>query len=159
MNRKLLALVVVIASMAAAGCNTLRDLQIQNPEYSFRDVRPRLSLALPLSASTIDFDMLVEIENPNTVGLRLDRLDFDILVDGTHVVSGVTRDRVQIPARGSGDVRLRARVGYSEVRSLWRELVEAIQGDRAKYEVRGRVYYDTPLGRLDFPLTIYRSRL
>lgn len=149
---------IAVLAVVAAGCNTLRDLNIENPEYSIRNIRPRVSFALPLSASTIDFDMNVEVDNPNNVALRLDRIDFDILVDGQHVVSGVSRDQIRIPARGIGEVPLRARVGYNEVRSLWREVTQAIQGDRARYEVRGRVYYNTPLGRLDFPLTIYRSR-
>lgn len=159
MKTKQLAMIAFIV-LAAAGCNTLKNtLNIENPEYSIRDIRPRVSIALPLSASTIDFDMNVEVDNPNQVALRLDRIDFDLLVDGQHVVSGVSRDQIRIPANGVGDVRLRARVGYREVRSIWREITEAVQGDRARYELKGRVYYDTPLGRLDFPLTIYRSQV
>lgn len=155
---RLFALLLLLVT--SAGCNSVQDaLNIENPEYSIRDIRPRVSLALPLSASTIDFDMMVEIDNPNGVALRLDRIDFDILVDGSHVVSGVSRDRIRIPSRGTGDARLRASVGYNQVRSLWREIVDAIQGDRASYEVRGRVYYDTPIGQLNFPLTVYRARM
>lgn len=160
MKKTSFAALAIVAVAATTGCNSvMKNLNIENPEYSIRDVRPRVSIALPLSASTIDFDMNVEVDNPNRVALNLDRIDFDLLVDGQHVVSGVSRDRIRIPANGVGDVRLRARVGYNELRSLWREVTQAVQGDRARYEVKGRVYYDTPLGRLDFPLTIYRSRI
>lgn len=156
--RKTYVAAVAAVSILATGCNTLRDLNIENPRYSIRDVRPRVSIALPLSASTIDFDMNVSVDNPNSVALRLDRVDFDILVDGQHVVSGVSRDQVRIPAKGIGEIPLRARVGYSQLRSIWREVTNAVQGDRAKYQVKGRAYYDTPIGQLNFPVTIYQSR-
>ena len=82
----------------------------------------------------------------------------DILVDGQHVVSGVSRDQIRIPAKGIGEIPLRARVGYSQLRSIWREVTNAVQGDRARYEVKGRAYYDTPIGQLNVPVTIYQSR-
>lgn len=157
--RKLTFFLLVPLILAAAGCNTLRDLQIENPDYRLRDVQPRVSLALPLSASTIDFDMLVEVENPNRVGLNLDRVDFDLFVNNQRVVDSSTRDRVRIPANGIGQIRLRANVGYEDLRGIFREIADMVQGERANYEIRGRAYYDTPIGEMNFPFTVYRQRL
>lgn len=158
-RQTLLTVTFLAGLLATSGCNTLQNLNIENPEYMLRDVRPRVSVALPLSASTIDFDMLVEVRNPNRVSLSLDRIDFDLFVDDQRIFDGQTLDRVRIPANGTGDVRIRAEVGYEDIRSLFREVADAIQGDRAKYELRGRAYYDTPLGRLNFPFSVYRQRL
>ena len=147
-------------AMATAGCSTaLNALDIENPEYSIRDIRPRVSVAIPFSASSIDFDFLVEVRNPNRVGLRVDQVDFDLLVNGAEVLRGISSEDVRIPASGTGEVRLKGRVGYDNIRTLFREVADAVQGRRAKYELRGTVHYDTPVGRMRFPLTVYRSEL
>src|SRR5688572_976391 len=137
--------VLTVALVALTGCNTVRQvLNIDNPTYRLRDFRPRVSVALPLSASTIDFDFTLEIDNPNPVGLNLDRVDFDMFVNGTNVARGLTSNSVRIPANGVGDVRIRTRVNYDNLKTLFREIADVIQGDRANYELRGRAFYDTP---------------
>lgn len=147
-----------MALLSLGGCDVLRrTLNIVNPTYRIREVRPQVAIAIPFSASTIDFDFDIEVENPNSVGLRLDRLDFDLLVNGTHVSRGFSSDQVRIPANGLGDVRIRTRVGYNELRSLFQEIVEIVQGGRARYELRGRAYFDTPIGQMNFPLTVYAT--
>jgi LEA14-like dessication related protein len=152
-------LLLAVVTFALSGCSTIAQaLNIQNPRYSFRDIEPRVNIALPLSASSIDFDMTVAVDNPNSVGLRLDRLDFSLFVNDSRLLDSMTNDRINIPAGGVGDVRLRARVGYDNIRSLWQEVVGVVQGNRARYEVRGTAYYNTPAGDLRFPVTVYANR-
>jgi hypothetical protein len=56
-------------------------------------------------------------------------------------------------------VRLRTRIGYQNVRSLWTEIVDIVSGrQRAKYELRGNAYYNTPVGRLKFPVSVFSTR-
>ena len=156
--RKATLTLCALALLTLGGCNTARQLlNIENPTYVLRSVRPRVSVAIPLSASSIDLDFDIEVQNPNTVGLRLDRIDFDVLVNGNQITRGFSSDRVRIPANGFGDVRIRTRVDYNDVRSLWREIADVIQGERANYELRGTAHYDTPVGTLNFPLTVLRS--
>lgn len=156
---KRLTILSIVALVSLSGCQTIRDLTIQNPEYVIRSIRPDIQIGLPLSASAIDFDILLEVRNPNSVGLRLDRIDFDLFVDRQRIVQGSALEGVRIPASGTGDVRLRARLGYNEARGLWTELVDALRGDRPEYEVRGTAFYDTPVGRLNLPFTVLRQRL
>jgi LEA14-like dessication related protein len=136
----------------------MNALDIQNPRYSFRDIRPRVNVALPLSASTIDFDFNLGIDNPNNVGLRLDRVDFDVFVNSQQIVNTSSQQGVRIPARGYGEAHLLARVGYENIRSIFNQIADVIQGNRANYELRGNAWYDTPAGPLQFPLTVYSSR-
>src|SRR6059058_5794597 len=70
-------LVLAAVTFALSGCSTLaKTLDIVNPSYSIRDIRPHVAVALPLSASSIDLDFDVGVDNPNSVALRLNRLDF-----------------------------------------------------------------------------------
>jgi hypothetical protein len=159
MNRKRFASAALLSSLLLGGCQTLADLNIQNPAYRLTNVRPRVDIAIPFSASKIDFDLAIEVENPNTVDLRLDRMNFDLLVNGTRVVSGLTNQRIRIPAEGVGRLDLTASVGYNELSSLFRDVAGWIQGSRPDYEIRGTAFYDTPIGELSFPVTVYRAGL
>jgi len=156
MKRHALLLMLTLP-MLTTGCRSLANLHIENPSYSIREVRPHVSFALPLSASSIDLDFDIGIQNPNSVGLNLDRIDFDVLVNDSHIVDGVSSDRISIPARGTSTVRLRTSVGYNNLRNLFREVADMIQGDRANYQVRGRAYYRTPIGTMDFPFNVVKT--
>lgn len=148
-----------LASLLLSGCAAVQHaLNIENPRYSIRDIRPRVDIALPLSASSIDIDFALEVDNPNSVGLRLDQIDFNLFINDTRVLDSVSQQDIRIPANGRGDVSLRTRIGYQNLRSLWTEIVNVVQGNRARYELRGNAYYDTPLGRLKFPVTVYSTR-
>jgi LEA14-like dessication related protein len=149
---------VVLAAVALtiSGCRSLAGLNIVNPRYSLRGVTPHVAIALPLSASAIDFDFTIGIDNPNPVGLRLDWLDFDLAINDTPVLSSVRAEQgVRIPAHGLGDVHLRTRVGYDNLKTLFRQIADVVQGNRATYTIRGNAYYQTPVGQMRFPLTLY----
>src|SRR5207244_12602498 len=114
-----LCIVLALATLSLSACSTLQNLHIVNPSYSLRNVDPHLNLAIPPS---MDFDLTVGVDNPYPVGLRLDQFDFNLLVNGNNIANGTTFDRVQIPARGLGDVRLRTHVSYDNVRSIFHQV-------------------------------------
>jgi LEA14-like dessication related protein len=144
---------LLAALLALPGCSALQNLNIVNPSYSLRAIEPHVNLAIPPS---MDFDVTVGVDNPNPVGLRLDRFDFNLLVNDNNIANGTTYDRISIPARGVGDVRLRTHVTYDNIKSIFREVADVIQGNRARYAVRGTALYNTPVGQLSFPVTVQR---
>lgn len=153
-----ICLTLAAITFTLSGCSTIaRGLNIENPRYSIRDIRPRVDIAIPLSASSIDFDFTLGVDNPNSVGLRLDRVDFDLLVNDQHVLNSTSTQDVEIPSRGFGEVRLRSRVGYDNIRSIFRQVTDVINGNRANYALRGTAYYNTPIGALKFPVTVSTS--
>jgi len=154
-----LCLTLAVVTLSLSGCSTAgRALNIVNPTYSIRNVQPHVQLALPLQASSIDFDFTVGIDNPNSVSLNLARLDFGVLVNGSHLIDSVSSDRINIPARGVNDVHLRARVGYQQIPNVWQQIVNVINGQRANYQVQGNAYFDTPLGQMRFPVSVAATR-
>jgi len=137
-----------------SGCGTLANLNILNPTYSISDVQPHVRLAIPPS---MDFDLTVGVDNPNPVGLRLDRFDFNLFVNDNPIATGFNSDRIEIPARGLGNVHLRTHVSYDNIGSIFREVADLVQGNRASYAIRGNAEYDTPVGRLTFPVSVERG--
>jgi LEA14-like dessication related protein len=148
-----LCFVLAVITLTLSGCSTLANLNIVNPSYSLRNVDPHVNLGIPPS---MDFDLTVGVDNPNPVALRLDRFDFNLLENDNNIANGTTYDRVNIPARGLGDVRLRTHVSYDNMRSIFNEVMNVVQGNRAHYGIRGNASYDTPVGRLTFPVTASR---
>ena len=142
---------ILCASFLAAACG-LANVNIVNPSYSLRDVQPRVNLGMPPS---IDFQFVVGVDNPNSVALRLDHLDFDLLIDNDVVLNNVRSDQgIHIPARGFGEVNLTTHVTYNNIQSIYDHIVDVVQGNRANYTIRGNAYYDTPVGTLRFPITV-----
>jgi len=153
-----LTFVLAAISVVATGCSQVASaLNIVNPRYSLQNLRPRINIAIPPSASTIDLDFDLGVDNPNGVGLRLDRVDFDVLVNDNHLLNSTSTQRIEIPARGFGAVHLTSRIGYQEIRGIFRQVVDLMQGNRAQYTLNGTAYYDTPVGTLHFPVTVNTS--
>ena len=152
-------LLLAFVTFTMSGCSSIGSaLNIVNPTYSLRNLQPHVAIALPLSASAIDLDFDLGVDNPNGVGLRMSGINFDVLVNGSRLLSSQSSNGVDIPARGYNAVHLRSRVGYNEIRGIWQQVSDLIQGNRANYEVRGTAYYDTPVGRLNFPVSVYTNR-
>jgi LEA14-like dessication related protein len=152
-----LCLVLSAATLALSGCSTIgKALDIVNPSYSIRGIRPHVAFALPLSASSIDLDFDIGVDNPNSVGLNLERIDFDVLVNDNPLLTQVsTPQAVHIPARGLGNVHLKTRVDYQSIRNIWSQVTDVIAGNKARYQIRGNAYYNTPIGQMRFPVTVY----
>ena len=144
-------LVLAALTFATSGCNSLN---VVNPSYSLRNVNPRLNLGIPPS---MDVDFTIGVDNPNPVALRLDHLDFDLLINDTPVLNNVRSDQgVHIPARGLGDVHLLAHVNFGNLQTIYRQIIDYVQGNRASYEIRGNAYYDTGIGTVRFPVNVRR---
>jgi LEA14-like dessication related protein len=154
-----LTIVLAVLALSTTGCGSVAQaLDIVNPRYSIQNIRPRVDIALPLSASTIDFDFDLGVDNPNSVALRLDQVDFDLFVNNNRLLSSSSRYGARIPARGFGTVHLQSRVGYDNIRSIFRQVADMIQGNRAQYQLQGTAYYDTPAGTMRFPVTVISTR-
>jgi len=142
-----------VCAIALSGCNTLANLHIINPTYSLRSVAPRLNLGIPPS---MDLEFTINVNNPNPVGLQLAGLDFDLLINQNPILRNVhSVQGLRIPARGDGDVHLATHVTYDSIRAIYSEIVNVIQGNRATYGIQGNASYDTPVGRMQFPVSVY----
>jgi LEA14-like dessication related protein len=142
-----------ICLIATSGCSTLANLHIINPTYSLRAVDPHLNLGIPPS---VDLDFTVNVDNPNPVNLTLNYFDFDLLINNNPVLRNVhSVQGFRIPAQGASDVHLATHVTYDSIRSIYNEIVNMIQGNRATYGLQGNAYYDTPAGQLHFPVNVY----
>ena len=102
----------------------------------------------------------MEVDNPNRVGLRLDQIDFDLFINDTRVLDSISQQNINIPANGRGDVQPPHPHRLPEhPLALERDGGHRQRGQRARYELRGNAYYDTPVGRLKLPVTVYSTQV
>jgi len=147
-----MCVVLSVCLIATTGCNTLANLHVINPSYSLRSVDPHLNLSIPPS---IDLNFTVNVNNPNPVGLTLNAFDFDVLVNNNAILRNVHSSQgFQIPAQGASDVHLATHVSYDSIRSIYNEVLNMIQGNKATYGIQGNATYDTPVGPMTFPVTV-----
>ena len=142
----------VLLLVLLAGCSTL--LNLEEPDYSLRSITTTPRIAIPLRDSTIDFNFLIEIQNPNDFGLTLDGIEVDLFLNGQQITRSVSSYNVRVPASGIGDARLHTTVDYESIRSMFNELVRAVEDGEAEYGLRGKAWFKTPLGRVSFPIDL-----
>ncbi|HEX8700626.1 MAG TPA: LEA type 2 family protein [Myxococcaceae bacterium] len=142
MKRPLLVL-LALSLLTLTGCATLKKL-FKKPRLTFKTAR--LSSA-SLSDATVD--VVYQVDNPNTFGLSLAKVDYAFFVEGKQVVAGAPRKGLQLKARDSSELVFPANVKFADI-------VPAVETfltkDAANFKVQGSVGIDTPIGVLSFPL-------
>ena len=89
------------------------------------------------------------MDNPNTFGLSLAKVDYAFFVEGKQVVAGAPRKGIELKARDSSELVFPANVKFADI-------VPAVETfltkDAATFKVQGSVGIDTPIGVISFPL-------
>lgn len=133
--------------LGASGCSALSAMlrrSVRQPTLAFQAVALR-----DASLSGLSLDTVWRLENPNTFGLSLASLDYALFVDGRQVVAGAPPRGLQVPARGSTELRFPADVRFEDLGAV----VETfLTKDTAAWRVEGHVGVKTPVGVLRLPL-------
>jgi LEA14-like dessication related protein len=142
MKRSLLVL-LALSLLTLTGCATLSKL-FKKPRLTFKTAR--LSSA-SLSDATVD--IVYEVDNPNSFGLSLAKVDYAFFVEGKQVVAGAPRKGIQLKARDSSELVFPANVRFADIVPAVETLLTK---DAANFKVQGSVGIDTPVGIISFPL-------
>jgi LEA14-like dessication related protein len=129
-----------------AGCAALEGILRQGI------VRPEVSVlsATPTSADVdgLGFAVELRIQNPNSVGLRVAGLTWQLETDGGRLASGDAPGGLTLPANGAATSRVTARVRFADMANL----VKAGEGrEKVAFRVAGKVTVETPIGPIDVP--------
>jgi LEA14-like dessication related protein len=142
MKRPLLVL-LALSLITLTGCATLKKL-FKKPRLTYKTAR--LSSA-SLSDATVD--IVYQVDNPNTFGLSLAKVDYAFFVEGKQVVAGAPRKGFQIKARDSSELVFPANVRFADIVPA---VATLLTKDVANFKVQGSVGIDTPIGIISFPL-------
>jgi LEA14-like dessication related protein len=146
----LLALLVLIPTLLAlSGCTGLLGAAgVVEPEVTVESTR-----ISGVTLTKADLDVRFRIDNPNSFGLQLAGLDYEIDVAGRTIFTGDRPERLSLEPRGVGFVDLPVTISYREIydaaRDLWRQRGS---GD-TDYTLRAGLRFDVPvLGQVRVPV-------
>jgi LEA14-like dessication related protein len=129
---------LLAAGVLLQGCAALKE-QIKEPQVSIQSVQLREA-----SLSEAQLDFLLNIDNPNPLGIAMQGLSYNLKLDSKQLFDGRSGERVQVPANGSATVALPFVVDYEELLGG----LGALRNTRSvAYELSGEV----DLGLLSLP--------
>ena len=154
-DRKKSWIFIVLAlagSLAASSCAELMQrLALVNCKYSFHDIAP-----VNIGLTSLDLRLGIKIDNPNSVNVILDSLGFDFFINENRIFQGTASNRLEIPTGTSSILEQVISISYFEAGAA---IIKAIKDNRADYRLTGTAHYDTPIGRLAFPVDIVRGQI
>jgi LEA14-like dessication related protein len=125
------------------GCSLLQragSSAFERPSLSFKEAR------LPhIDFQGAELDLVFLVTNPNAVGLDLTRASYALEVEGHKVASGVPRNGLKIPARGTAEVTFPAKM-------LWNEIAPALEAVFAMDQLRYKASGELGVGPVTLPL-------
>lgn len=158
---KQLALAVLIGLAAVTpGCTDLGQqitgrLAVTQLQYAF-DKFELIRADIPLITPNASADVLITLKatNPNAVAAMLDRMSFDLLLDGTKVGTGTLINGISVAANTTQPVAIQVNVPYN---GLPATAMTALQNRRALVGLQGTSTIATPLGNIGIPVSLQQS--
>ncbi len=141
-----LALGLFAVTSLGSGCAAMQrlwDRLFQRPTISFESVEVR-----EISLSGLTMDLSWRVENPNNVGMRLDRLTYAFDVEGSTLASGTQEQGLDLAAGGHSIITLPFELRFAD---FGRSIVSVLTQDSFNWTARGTMGFDTPAGTLSAP--------
>ena len=129
---------LVVGGAAITGCATAAKAIFTQPDVTFRGVGVR-----SLGLDGADFEVLLNIYNPNAYSLGASALRYRLLVDSVEIGAGALDSAFSVAKRDSTVVRLPIRVGFRAVQSVGPRL---LRGGELPYRLIGDVTLQSFVG-------------
>ena len=129
--KRMVMLATLLLSAGLVGCATAAKAIFTQPDVTFRGVGVR-----SLRLDGADFEVLLNIYNPNAYSLGASTLRYRLLVDSVEIGAGALDSGFSVRERDSMIVRLPVRVGFRAVQTVGPQL---LRGGEIPYRLIGDV--------------------
>jgi len=124
-------------------CTSLGGAGFRRPDVEFRSAEVRVA---DLEGATVMCRF--RVSNPNPTDLSVARVTWQLAVRGQRLAEGSLPEGVHLPANGSAEIAVPARVQFNDLGGLWSL---ALSREEIPYELRGTAGVDSPVGVVDLP--------
>lgn len=144
-NRPLYHLLIVqIVLIASLNCSSLAKKMFNTPKVGVEKVE----------LQDIDFTgakllITMVIDNPNGIGVTLNKLSYAVDVDGQQLLNGDKTDKLEVKGNQRNTITLPLTVLYSGLRS---GIAGVLTKKELPYRFKGKIVLDTPLGEIPFDI-------
>lgn len=143
---------ILMAVFMFSGCATLQEnYNMTNCKFALLAVEPT-----EFSFSNISFDVVLAVTNPARTAASVKRFDGDLFINDINITKLVFKDVVVEP----GTTKTLKSSLEIPVTSLGKfaGLVTA-RSSEIIYEVKGTMYFATPLGDIGVPVTVFKDNI
>ena len=125
--------------------NVVSKVKVSKPEVSVISVKID---TLSFTYANLLFDL--KVKNPNSIGVRLNRFDYDLLIEGTSFLSGKQDKVLQIEGNSESIIQLPLTVIYKNLFTTYQSIKEK---DSSHYQLESHFSFDVPvLGEVTVPV-------
>lgn len=130
---------MMLALAFLTGCTG--DLSAYMPAVKFKEFRVN-----DIDFEYIDVDFVFDVENPNPVGIPIERFDYALGFEGIEFISGDDPNGLQVAADASSEVALPVGIVFQDLY----DVVQATRGlDYIAFYLEGNFGFDTSIGPVD----------
>ncbi len=141
MNRRGLLAIMLLAVAGLSGCASFDAVKkaagIKDPEVSISGIGVS---SISMEGMTLQFAL--DVDNPNPLPLSLAGFDYALKLDGSQLLAGEQRDRVEIKARGKSQVQIPVSLKFADLSRL---LSGGLAGESLDYELQTAALVDLPV--------------
>jgi LEA14-like dessication related protein len=132
----------LVLVLSGARCSNLSGA-FEKPELQFRGLRVK---SIGLNGASID--VVVDVYNPNSYRLGIDRFSYDLAIESVHFGAGAIDAPLSVEGRNTATVRLPLHVNWSRLGDVGRGV---LQTGSVNYGVKGEMIVATGFGRFRVP--------
>ena len=144
-RRAALAAAAALA-LGAGACGVLQEAGVQRPSVQLESTR-----VAALSLADVDLLLGFEIDNPNSFGVRFDRLDYRLTIAGERLAEGDQRRGIEVGAGRSTLAEIPVSIAWDDLARVYQSLRG---GGSPDYRIEAGFWFDVPvLGAVRVPVT------
>jgi LEA14-like dessication related protein len=133
-----------------SGCAMVQEqLKVQKPDVKFVNAH-----AHSFTLSSMMVDVKLNVTNPNPITVKADRIDLLLYINKSKTVKVMFND-INLPANKTEKLNATVKIPYKSVGTA---LVGVVKKGKVTYKLEGKIFVKTPIGMLDFPVTIYEKK-
>lgn len=145
MKYRLLSISIIGVLMFLFACSSSIESRkaIKNCDFTIHTVQVE---KLGLTSFTLRLN--VDIYNPNTIDVILDKIEVDVWINDRYVGKGVNRAKRTIEPGQSKNVPLHLSIKYT---GAYETIQDIKVGEKLNYKFKGKVYFNTVICNVSFP--------
>lgn len=140
LSRLLVVLALTLAVATSGNCKYINPFN--KPEVNFKKVEFK-----KVDFQGIRLLALLEVDNPNPLGLKIKKLFYDFYLEGESLAQGYQETEQNIKPNRRTILKIPVNVNF---KSLGGRVKDVFTRDKLKYELRGYLKIDSPVGELTF---------
>lgn len=143
-------LVMIIIISVFASCTAFSQLNaIKNLQYELKG----FNIGMPALGEIV---LLADIDiyNPNNTDVEINRVEYEIFINGEKVADGITDEHVKIKKKSNAVYHTKITPDMQKIKG---NAMNMLTSDDIKGVLKGNMTFNTALGEHTFPFTIEKS--